>query len=379
MSPYGGGEFFRNLPRGSSAWVGSLRQVAEEIPASVLGLRSPAQTPYGLPRPRTLFRVTTPAPTLRRPPTLLAWTLYALSVPERAVRVVASTVGHVLRPLLNIVPAPIRRGRFYRLAVERQVRMLTDEVGQARLFPGQPALDAALAKRLAIGGAVDNVLMVALHASPLWILLAASDVSEGAAKFVDELGEELEAKGYVAEGSRLSGVDRVLSGMSRLSGRLAESLDAPPLEMAALRKNLADVRDELHDVGGAALDQLPDLDRFADEVRGLARHDEASLLETVGTLAVGTWTKAGRVVGVGVAGVTSGLSILGRRAWHDVVGDWFDSLKRLKRRGVRGAMRRFLRPQGRSAAVLFHPRFVTLTERGLTAGRYGKASWRLPS
>ena len=94
---------------------------------------------------------------------------------------------------------------------------------------------------------------------------------------------------------------------------------------------------------------------------------------------MGTWTKAGRVVGVGVAGVTSGLSILGRRAWHDVVGDWFDSLKRLKRRGVRGAMRRFLRPQGRSAAVLFHPRFVTLTERGLTAGRYGKASWRLPS
>ncbi|MCA9317942.1 MAG: hypothetical protein KDB73_20830, partial [Planctomycetes bacterium] len=88
--------------------------------------------------------MTTPAPTLRRPPTLLAWTLYALSVPERAVRVVASTVGHVLRPLLNIVPAPIRRGRFYRLAVERQVRMLTDEVGQARLFPGQPALDAAL-------------------------------------------------------------------------------------------------------------------------------------------------------------------------------------------------------------------------------------------
>ncbi|MGE0191749.1 MAG: hypothetical protein AB7T63_06860 [Planctomycetota bacterium] len=319
------------------------------------------------------------APTLRRPPTFLAWTLYVLSVPERVLRMVASTLGHLLRPLLLVVPAPIRRGRFYRLAVERQVRMLTDDVGQARLFPGQPALDAALAKRLAVGGAVDNVLMVALHASPLWILLAASDVSEGAAKFVEDLGAELEAKGYVAEGSRLSGVDRVLSGMSRLSGRLAESLDAPPLEMAALRKNLADVRSELEDVGGAALEQLPDLDRFAREVRDLARHDEASLLETVGTLAVGTWTKAGRVVGAGVAGVASGLSILGRRAWNDVVGDWFDSLERLRRRGVRGALRTFLRPQGRSARVLFDPRFVTLTERALTAGRYGRAAWRLSS
>jgi hypothetical protein len=313
----------------------------------------------------------------RRPRTLLVRLAYVASLPERVLRLIASTVGHLARLVLWLVPGPIRKGRFYRLAIERQVRMLTDEVGRARLFPNEPALDAALARRLAIGGAVDNVLMVALHASPLWILLAASDVSEGASAFAEELAQELTAKGYVSEGSSLGTLDTVLMGMSRLSGRLAESLDAPPLEFEALKKNVASVREELEAVGATALESLPDLDRVAEELRTLAHRDDASLLETVGTLAVGTWAKAERLVGAGVAGITGSFTILGRRAWNDVVGDWLDTLARVRRRGVRGALRRFLRPQGRSAGILFDPRFVTLTERALSANRWAKAPWRL--
>ena len=49
------------------------------------------------------------------------------------------------------------------------------------------------------GEAVD--LMVGLHASPLWILLAASDVSRGAQAYLRELGKELKGAGVMEEAS----------------------------------------------------------------------------------------------------------------------------------------------------------------------------------
>ena len=94
--------------------------------------------------------------TAKRPLHLHHLLAFVLSLPERLLRWIATLVGLIGHALTRLLPRPIREGKFYRLAVERQIKMLTDDVGMAGLFPGAKALDADSAKRMAVGGAVDN-------------------------------------------------------------------------------------------------------------------------------------------------------------------------------------------------------------------------------
>ena len=279
--------------------------------------------------------------------------------------------------LLWLVPKPLRKGRFFRLAVERQVRMLTDEVGQSKRFPGSPQLTSEMAKRMAIGGVADNLLLVALHASPLWLLMAASDASQGAARFVEDLAEELEEKGHVPAGERLSALDRALTGLSKLSGRLADNLDAPPLETAALKETVQGLEADLAAVGSGALEQLPQVERFANEVLALAAEEERSLLSVLGATALGAAEKLEDGVDAAITGVGGTVKLLARYLERDVLGGYVEVAQEMRKRGVRGSLRAYLRPQRRSWRVLFHPAFLTWTERLVSAWRWSDAPWRL--
>ena len=302
---------------------------------------------------------------------------YMLSVPERILRFLASLVGQLGLVLSRLIPRPIREGKFYRLAVERQFRMMTDELGQANLFPQAKKLDGELATRMAVGGAVDNLMMVGLHASPIWLLLAATDVSKGAAVFLEDLGRELREAGVMAEGSRVDRLPDVLNGLHRLSNRLADAVDAPPLSMDDMRATVRGVRDGLGDVSGSALEQVPDLDALADEIRSLADASNHSLLETAGALGVGTLRRAGTIVAGGLVGTRAVAKFVHKTVWDDVMGDYFRTAKRIRRRGFYGAVRQILRPQSRSARAVFHYRFVTFLERLVSFGRWSRAPWRL--
>ena len=167
-----------------------------------------------------------PTPRPLGPHHLLA---FLLSLPERLLRFLVACVGSLLNIMMGVLPRRIRQGRFYRLAVERQLKLLADDVGQAGLFPGQGALDKETATRMAVGGMADNLMMVGLSASPIWILLAASDVSSSARAFTREIADEMREAGVIDEDSPLDDVDAVLGGLGKLSDRLADTMDMPPL------------------------------------------------------------------------------------------------------------------------------------------------------
>lgn len=316
-----------------------------------------------------------PAPRRPRyPHHLLA---YVLSLPERLVRFVGGLLGQVGLIITRLLPRPIRDGKFYRLAVERQLRMLTDELGRANLFPAAVKLDGELATRMAVGGAADNLMMIGLHASPLWILLAATDVSKGAASFLKEVGQELQDAGVMKPGSRIDSLSDVLDGMSNLSNHLADTVDAPPFSPDAMKATLSGVRDELHRVGGGALAQVPDVDALASEVRSLAKTSDHSLLETMGAVGVGTMRGAGNLLAGGLVGTRATLGFVRRVVWNDVFGDYFRTVKRMKRRGFYGSVRQVLRPQTRSIRAVFRYAFLSWTEWLLSFGQWRKARWRV--
>lgn len=303
---------------------------------------------------------------------------YVISLAERLVRFLAGLVGGVLFLVVRLLPRPIREGKFYRLAVERNIKMLTDDVAQAGLFPDQAALDSKYATRMAVGGTVDNLLILGLHASPIWILLAATDISKGAATFTAQVAQELKEAGVIEEGSRVDSVDEVLGGLSKLSDRLATTLDTPPLSVDDMKATVASVRDELKDVSSSAVDRAINVDGLAQDLRELAAKEDRSLLETTSGVAVGSMRTVGNIVVGGLAGAGATVKVAGRHIWNDVILDYGDTIQRMHRMGFYGCISGVVSPQARSSKRLFHYRFVTFTELFVSFWRWSKAPWRLP-
>jgi hypothetical protein len=304
---------------------------------------------------------------------------FLLSLPERVVRTLAALVATLAYGLTRLVPGPLRRGKLFRLVVERQIRMIGDDVGGAGLFPGVTPTDARSATRLAVGGAVDNLMMIGLRASPLWVLLAATDASKGAQLFLRELGADLKERGLMREGSRLDSLDDVLEGLSRLSDRLADTVDMPPLSVAEMRATLGAVGKDAEGLGRTALLDAADVDGLVEDLRDFALRSEHGLLETAGALAVGTLRSAGNVFQGGLVVAGSTARIVRRVVWKDVLGDYARTLERLRRRGLQGSLAAFVRPPLTSLVRHFSWRFLTLTETLLSLGRWRKAPWRLAS
>jgi len=313
---------------------------------------------------------------VRRPRGPLHVAAYALSLPERGVRALAALVGVLGHALTRLLPRPLREAKIYRLVVERNLKTLADDVGQAGLFPAAQALDAATAKRLAVGGVADNLMMIGLHASPLWVLLAATDVSNGARAFVGHLAQELKRAGVMKEGAALDSVDDVLAGLSRLSDRLSDTVDMPPLSFAQMKSAVKGVGAEMRGLAGAASD-VARIDDLAAEVVRTAQHAQQSLLATTGNLAVSTLKGAGTVLRGGVVGAGAAASWVGDLLLRDVLGDYLESLRGIRRHGFYGSLGLLWKPSWRGWARVFAYRFLTLTETALSLGRWRGAAWRL--
>jgi len=303
---------------------------------------------------------------------------YVISVPERILRWILGLAAHLLLLASRVLPRPIREGRFYKLSVQRHLKMLTDEIAQADMFPDKKDDGVVTSKtRMMVGGAVDNLLILGLHASPVWILLAATDLSKGAAAFTKELGQELKDAGVMQEGSRLDSVDDVLGGLSRLSDRMAETIDTPPLSLDDMKASISSVRKEIEDVGTTAWQQTANIDGLANDLMEVAHEARRPLLEVASGVAVGSVRKAGALVWGTLAGAGATVTVAGRMLWRDVMVDYGMTLRRMHRQGFYGTLRRGLRPQLRSTRRLFAYRFVTFIEIGLSLGAWRKAPWRL--
>jgi hypothetical protein len=312
-----------------------------------------------------------PARRPRFPHHLLA---YALSLPERVLRQVAAVIGRLALSATFLFPKPIRRSKFFQLVVQRQIKMLTDDVGGANLFPGEVRIEGRDAARLGIGGALDNLFLLTMHASPIWILLAATDLCQGAKAYVAELGGELKAAGLIPEGGAIDRVEDVLRGLEKLSDRASDSFDKPPLSFAEMKTTVESLRGGLEEVADSTL-HLADLEGLAKNLQAASTASERSLLEVTTAAAAGAIKGTGQIVAGAAVGTIVTVRFLGR-GLGDTLKDYGHSLARLHRLGFHRALSSFMIPLVRSRRRNFDYRFQSFTEIGLSFGAWRKAAWR---
>ena len=290
---------------------------------------------------------------------------YLLSVPERIVRAslglgagVAYEVGEVA------LPDGVRRSQLYQNLVDTTLRFLIEQVGGAENLTSVKGTqyDNFLARRTA-GNAVEVLGIVAFRASPVWVLSALADLCGMGRHLIPEMADALTAQGLLDKDTQFTSVDQVLDGLERTSSRLASTINTPPLDVAGLRKEWKEIREEAR---GLQPDSLPSLDAISSlwaELKTESARQNQSVFETSSMMAV----SAARAIPEGVRWLSASTLVGATRTGEIFAGALLDhyrqTLGEIRQVGYVAYAGRQLGPYVRAAVHQFSPARRTLTQR----------------
>jgi hypothetical protein len=278
---------------------------------------------------------------------------FVVSLPERVVRACAATLGGAVRETAELLlPRALRRSRFYEATAKNLLRIAIELVGGVEGAPtAEPVAAREIAVRKGAGNVVELGSIAAFGFSPLWLLAAASDVARGSRVYLGTLVAELKAAGVLEQEVEVGSVDELLGVLERGAGRTAGLVDVPPLELAELRRSVAELR--------AEADALPSQQELAALFAGLRRAAERErrpLLEVS--------------AGVGVALLASARRVGGDHVVVPYREDW----EPVRREGFAAYARRVGGPYAEAARGHLDPARESQTERLVRRLRRGQPS-----
>jgi hypothetical protein len=292
---------------------------------------------------------------------------YLLSLPERVIRSALGLSAGLLREVGEVVvPQGVRRSHLYRTLVDATLRYMIERVGGAEgIYPAvQPQPHDFLARRGA-GHAIELLGIVAFRVSPVWVLAALADLAGLGRRLIPEIAAALRAEGLLEEGTQFESVDQLLDGLERTSSRLAETFNAPPLDVAALRKEWAAIRGQARGRKPLALPPPEAIDSQWEALKQESVSQGRSVFETSSLLALSAarafpdkarWLSASTRVGAKHAGKLLAGQIL---AYYS------QTLQELREVGYLTYAKRQLSPYLRACVEQFSRERPTLTQRVL--------------
>jgi hypothetical protein len=302
---------------------------------------------------------------------------YVCSVPERLLRSLTGLGGGAAREMGDVLlPARVRRSRLYESLVGSTLRFLIEQVGQIEgAYPADAeALPSDFLVRRAAGNVVELAGIASFRASPVWVLAALADLAGAGRELIGEMAEALQKDGLLEPGREFQTVDQLLDGLERTAGRLAESVNTPPLDVASLRAEWAEIRREASRIPRAAMP----VDRLYSQWHEL-RREAAAQKRSVVQLSSVMALAAVRELPENMRWLSRAARVCGRRAGEVLASGLLDhyrkSLAEIREVGyVRYWLREF-RPYLTGAVRQFSTGRVSTTER-LLRRRGGRA--RLP-
>ncbi len=296
---------------------------------------------------------------------------YLYSLPERLLRSLTGLGSGAARELGDVLlPARVRRSRLYQSLVDSTLRFLIEQVGQIEgAYPAEAeALPSDFLIRRAAGNVVELAGIASFRASPVWVLAALADAAGAGRELICEMAAALKTEGLLERESEFHTVDQLLDGLERTAGRLAETVNTPPLDVASLRAEWADIRREAARFPSAAIP----VDRLYSQWRELQQEAAAqgrSVVQLSSVMALA----AMRELPDNVRWLSRAAKVCGRRAGEVLGSGLLDhyrkSLAEIREAGyVRYWLREF-RPYLKGAVRQFSTSRTSTTERLLRRAR----------
>ncbi len=301
---------------------------------------------------------------------------YLYSLPERLLRSLTGLGGGAAREVSDfLLPARVRRSRLYQSLVASTLRFLIEQVGNIEgAYPADAeALPPDFLLRRAAGNVVELAGIALFRASPVWVLAALADLAGAGRELIQEMAEALQKEGLLEPRREVRTVDQLLDGLERTAGRVSETVNTPPLDVATLRAEWAEIRKEASRFPRPAIP----VDRLYSQWRELRQEAAAqgrSVLQLSSVMAVA----AVRALPENARWLSRVVHVCGRRT-GDVLGSglldhYRNSLAEIHRVGYLRYWLREFRPYLKGAVRQFSPNRVSTTERLLSRRRSRKTS-----
>jgi hypothetical protein len=301
---------------------------------------------------------------------------YLVSLPERVLRSATALAGGLLRELGGVaVPAAVRRTRLYRSLVDSTLRFLVEQVGQVEgVYPREGRLAEDFAIRRAAGNGLELIGVLTFRASPVWVLAALADVTGTGRRVIQEIAGALKQEGLLEPETRFDTVDQILDGLERSAGRAAEAINTPPLNVAELRQEWAELR---HEVASISRPQLPSPELVTglwDRLKAQAAQQGRPVFQVSALMALSAVTSLPE----GVRWLARSAHVAARRTGElfagALLGHYSRALEEIRAEGFMPYWSRQFRPYLQAAAAQFSPGRTSLTQRWLRGRRGGAGS-----
>jgi hypothetical protein len=290
---------------------------------------------------------------------------YLLSLPERVIRSALGFSAGLLREIGEVVlPRTVRRGQLYKSLVDTTLRYVIEQVGGAKgVYPTEvPQAQDFLARRGA-GHAIELLGIAAFRVSPVWIFAALADLSGLGRSLIPEIAEALKEEGLLEKEARFENVHQLLDSLEKTSSRLAQTINAPPIDVASLRKEWTEIRSQAGGLKPVDLPSVMDISSRWKELKDEAARQGRSIFETSSLMAI----SAVRAVPDRALWLSSstrvGAARTGRLFSAAILEDYSHILSELRDVGYVTYARRQLSPYLRACVDQFSRRQRSMTER----------------
>src|SRR5947199_5620789 len=290
---------------------------------------------------------------------------YLLSLPERGLRSATALAAGLLREIGEVViPRTVRGSHLYQNLVEVTLRFLIEQVGQVEsIYPISEKLTEDFLVRRTAGNGIELIGILAFRASPVWVLAALADAS-GAGRFlVREIPASLKAEGLLDPGAEFDTVDEMIVGLEASTGRLAATVNTPPLDVKSLRQEWNALRGDLARIPPRQLPGTQALRDLWKEIEQEAGRQNRSVFQVSSLMAISAMKSVPEKARWLSASARSAARKTGTAVAAVLLEDYRTSLKQIRETGyTRYAVEQF-RPYLAAAVFQFSPRRQSLTER----------------
>jgi len=290
---------------------------------------------------------------------------YILSLPERVLRSMSALAGGLLREISDVsVPAAVRRSRTYQTMVEATLRFLIEQVGQVDgTYGAEGRLASNFAMRRAAGNGIELLGLIAFRASPVWVMAVLADLSGAGRDVVRDISRSLQEEGLLASGESFETVDQMLDGFERSAGRIAETINTPPLDVAGLRQEWKDLRQEFSSIPNPGVPASASIARSWNEMREEAKRQQRTVFEVSSLLALSAVARLPEDTLKLSRGVRNAAGRASGRFSVAILDHYRDTLSEIHEKGYLDYWIEAYRPYLAGAAEQFSPRRISWTER----------------
>ena len=124
--------------------------------------------------------------------------------------------------------------------------------------------------------------------SPIWVLAALADAAGGSLKLIQEISQALQEEGLLDREARFETMEQVLDGLEKTSGRLADTLNLPPVDIPGLRREWGLLKNDLRTIPPRSLPGLARVERVWENLRESAKEQGRPVFVMSSLLAVST-------------------------------------------------------------------------------------------